>query len=177
MHDTIKHMTKLGTKIVVVGVSAAGKSTFSRKLTHKIDLPLTHMDSIMWKPGWNYIGDDETVRRLDEISSGPQWIIEGYISKEARTFIFDRADSIIYLDYSPLVSSWRYTKRCLKHRNDPRPELKGSPENFSFRTLHLVWTKGEAITLNTYLKQVKAQDKITVLRSPREAKKFLRSIE
>lgn len=88
-------MSKLGSKIVVVGVSAAGKSTFSRKLAQSLNLPLTLMDSIMWKPGWNYVGDEETVRKLDEASAQPEWIIEGYISKEARTFVFDRADSII----------------------------------------------------------------------------------
>lgn len=170
-------MSKLGNKIVVVGVSAAGKSTFSRKLAESLNLPLTLMDSIMWKPGRDYIGDDETVRKLDEASSQSGWIIEGYISKEARTFIFDRADSIIYLDYSPLTSSWRYIKRWWKHRKNPRPELEGSPEKFDFKFLKLVWTKGEAISLNHYLKEVKPQSKIITLCSPKEAKKFLEGVK
>lgn len=170
-------MSKLGNKIAVVGVSASGKSTFSRKLAQSLNLPLTLMDSIMWKSGWNYIGDKETVRRLDDISSQPEWIIEGYISKDARTFIFDRADSIIYLDYSPLTSSLRYIKRWWKHRKDPRPELEGSPEKFDFRFLKLVWTKGEAISLNRYLKEVNPQGKIIILRSPNEAKEFLQNLK
>lgn len=166
-------MLKLGKKIVVVGISAVGKSTFSRKLAQKLDLPLTLMDSIMWKPGWVYVGDNETVRRLDEISLQSEWIIEGYVNKEARKFIFERADSIIYLDYSPITSSWRYVKRWWKHRNDPRPELDGSPEKFSFKFLKLVWTKGEAISLDKYLKAVEPKNKIVILHSSKQAERFL----
>ncbi len=40
----------MGNKIVVVGISAVGKSTFSRKLAQTLNLPLTLMDTIMWKP-------------------------------------------------------------------------------------------------------------------------------
>lgn len=163
----------LGSKIVVVGVSASSKSTFARSLAQKLGLPLTLMDSVMWRPGWNYVGDEETVRQLDRVSAQPEWIIEGYISKEARTFVFERADSIIYLDYSPLTSSWRYLKRWWKHRKNPRPELEGSPEKFDFKFLKLVWTKGEAISLNRFLKEVDPQTKVMTLHSPREARKFL----
>ena len=166
-------MSKLGNKIVVVGTSAVGKSTFSRKLAQVLNLPLTLMDSIMWKPGWNYIGDEETVRKLDEVSLRPEWIIEGYISTEARTFVFDRADSIIYLDYPSLISSWRYIKRWWKYRKAARPELEGSPEKFDLKFLALVWTKGEANYLNRYLKEVNPRKKIITLKSPKEAQKFL----
>ena len=91
-------MNTLGKKIVVVGVSASGKSTFARKLGSKMSSPVFFVDSIMWKSGWNYVGDEETVKKLDEISSRTEWIIEGYITKGARDFVFERADTIIYLD-------------------------------------------------------------------------------
>lgn len=169
-------MQTLGNKIVVVGVSASGKSTFSRKLGEKTGLPVTFMDAIMWLPGWNYVGDEAVVKRLDEISVQPQWIIEGYIVTKARTFIFERADSIIYLDYSPLTSSWRYLKRWWKHRKNPRPELEGNPEKFSFKFLKLVWTKGEAVSLEKFLMGVPDQSKILKLTSPKETRSFLNSL-
>lgn len=164
----------IGKKIVVVGVSASGKSTFARKLATKTNLPVIFMDSIMWNSGWKYIGDEETVKKLDEVSAGDAWIIEGYISKEARAFVFDRADKIFYLDYSPIVSTWRYLKRWWKHRKNPRPELEGSPEKFDFKFLKLVWTKGEAVSLNKFLERVNDQSKIIKLQSPRETKNFLK---
>ena len=125
--------TDLGERIVVVGVSASGKSTFSRKLSEKLGLPLTLMDEIMWKPNWHYIGDKETLKRITEVSEENKWIIEGYITTRARAFLFEKADSIIYLDYHPLIASIRYIKRWWKHRKIPRQELLGSPEKFSFK--------------------------------------------
>lgn len=68
-------------------------------------------------------------------------------------------------------------KRWWKHRKDPRPELKGSPEKFDFKFLKLVWTKGEAVSLNRYLIKVNPQSKIITLHSPKEAKKFLEQVK
>jgi adenylate kinase family enzyme len=169
-------LEKLGKRIVVVGISASGKSAFSRRLAHKTKLPLTLIDSIMWKPGWNYIGDEETAKKLEEISSTPEWIIEGYIVKQVRDRIFERADFIIYLDYSPLVASWRYVKRWWKHRKQARPELEGSSEKFNLKFLKLVWTKGEAISLNKHLARMTNPEKLITLRSPKEAERFLQEI-
>lgn len=166
-------MTNIGKKIVVVGISASGKSTFTRKLASKIHLPAIFIDSIMWKPKWEYIGDEETTKKLDEASSGSEWIIEGYITKKARDFVFDRADTIIYLDYSKIISAWQYIKRSLKHRKNSRPELVGSPDKFSFKFLKLVWTKGEAISLNKFLSKIENKNKIITLKSPRESRIFL----
>ncbi len=163
----------LGTKIVIVGVSASGKSTFARELSERTGLPVTHMDAIMWRPGWNYVGDDATVHELDRASSGESWIIEGYISKGARQFVFDRADTIIYLDYPPHVAAWRYVIRWYRHRHTPRPELNGSPETFSFSFLKLVWTKGETRSLNAVLAEPVYQKKILRFTSPRATREFL----
>src|SRR5687768_17401917 len=105
----------VGNKIVVLGVSASGKSTFARSLAKKRFIPIVHMDSHMWKPGWNYIGDEATVALIKEASLGTFWIIEGYIEKEAREVLFDRADTLIILDYPGWLSAWRYLKRWFAH--------------------------------------------------------------
>ncbi len=169
-------MRKTGKRIVIVGVSASGKSTFARKLSAKTKIPLFLMDAIMWNPGWQYIGDEETVKKLEEIGATEEWIIEGYVSTEARTFLFERADMIVYLDYTPMVATLRYLKRWLKHRKSPRPELEGSPENFDWKFLKLVWTKGEAVSLNRFLDKVKDQSKLVKFTSPRLAESFINKI-
>lgn len=172
----LEDMQNLGKRIVVVGVSASGKSTFSRVLAQKLNLPLILMDSIMWQSGWQYIGDKETVEKLDIASSEVEWIIEGYITKEARTFIFKRADTIIYLDYPKVIATWRYMKRWWKHRIQARPELQGSPEKFNWEFLKLVWSKGEAISLNKFLRAVSNQEKIIRLTSRKDTKQLLENL-
>jgi len=169
-------MNSIGNKIVVLGVSASGKSVFSRKLGEKMGLPVTYIDALMWKPGWQYIGDEETVRLINEASAKETWIIEGYIEKQARVDLFNKADTILYLDYPGWLSAWRYIKRVWKHKKNPRPELPGSPDKFSFKFLKLVYTKGEVYKLERLFKEHDWNSKIIRFRSPKEADLFLKSL-
>lgn len=130
----------------------------------------------MWKPGWNYIGDEETVRLIIQASEKDAWIIEGYIEKEARVELFNKADTILYLDYPGWLSAWRYIKRCFRHRKNPRPELPGSPDKFSFNFLKLVFTKGEVYKLEKLFKEHDWNNKIIRFASPGDAKAFLNTI-
>jgi len=166
----------MASKVVVVGVSAVGKSTFARALAEKNKLPLTHMDEIMWRPGWEYIGDEVTNAKLRETSQGERWVIEGYVTRDSRTFLFAKANQIFYLDYSRWLCTWRYLKRWWKFRKEPRPELPGSPESFSFTFLWLVFTKGEAISLRKFLGEVEDQSKIVTLHSPKESNSLLETL-
>ena len=166
----------LGNKIAVVGISASGKSTFARSLASKLCLPLIHMDTIWWKPGWIELGEEEATKQIELITAGSEWIIEGYIPKTARPFVFERADRIIYLDYPGSVAARRYVQRWWKHRKDPRPELEGSPEKWDFKFLKLVWNKGEAVSLNKFLKLVSDPKKIITFTFPRQATVFLRNL-
>ncbi len=168
-------MNNLGKRILVLGVSASGKSTFAKRLREKVQLPLTRVDAFMWQPGWQYIGDEATIAKLQEIGSGEEWIIEGYIEKCVRPFLFERADSIIYLDYPRRVATLRYLKRCLKHRKNPRPELKGSPDTFDWKFMKLVWRKGEAWSVNKFLAQMPSQDKVIRLTSVKATEAFLKN--
>jgi adenylate kinase family enzyme len=166
----------VGKKIAVVGVSAAGKSTFARKLAAKTGLPLVHIDSHMWRPGWNFVGKEEIAKKLDELSNNPEWIIEGYLVEQARPIVLTKADTIIFLNYSAAVAAWRYIKRWWKHRTHPRPELEGSPEKFSFKFLELSWTKAELSYLGELLAQQSYKEKLVLLSSPKQAEEFLKSL-
>lgn len=163
-------------RILVIGVSASGKTTFASRLAKKLDLPVTHMDTIQWNPGWQYVGDQAVLQKLTEISDQDSWIIEGYIVKAARIGLFDKADKILYLDYPGWLSAWRYLKRTLKHRSVPRPELPGSPEKFSWKFFKLVFTKGEVWKLEQLFKENDWDKKITRFKKPNEVKAYLINI-
>lgn len=168
--------SKPGNKIVVLGVSASGKSTFARKLSERLTLPLIHIDELMWKPGWKYVGDEEIVRLIKEASEKESWIIEGYIEKNARVGLFNKSDSLIYLDYPAWLPAFRYIKRWLKHRKNPRLELPGCPEKFSLEFLIRVYKKKEVYRLERLFKEVDFSAKIIRLKSPKETEDFLQSL-
>lgn len=167
---------KLGNKIVILGVSASGKSTFARRLAPKMQLPLIHVDELMWKPGWEYIGDEETVSLINAVSEKDSWIIEGYIEKGAQRDLFNKADTLLYLDYPSWVSTLRYIKRWWQHRTEPRPELPGCPETFSFEFLLRVYKKKEVYRLEKLLSEGKWNSKIIRFKTPNQAEHFLKTI-
>jgi adenylate kinase family enzyme len=39
-------------RVLVIGISGAGKSTFAQALADKTGLPLIHLDKEFWRPGW-----------------------------------------------------------------------------------------------------------------------------
>ncbi|MNP06465.1 topology modulation protein [compost metagenome] len=39
-------------KIMTIGSSGSGKSTFSRKLGEELSIPVYHLDAYYWQPGW-----------------------------------------------------------------------------------------------------------------------------
>ncbi len=64
-------------KVIVIGCPGAGKSTFARKLSSKTGLPLYYLDMIWHLPDKTTIGRDEFITRLEEISGGDEWIMDG----------------------------------------------------------------------------------------------------
>lgn len=85
-------------KIVVVGPSGAGKSTFSRKLSSKLNISLYHLDNIFWNSDKTHITKEEFDKKLEEILSLDNYIIDGDYSRtyEAR---FKNSNTIIFLNY------------------------------------------------------------------------------
>ena len=88
----------LGQKIIVLGCSGSGKSTFSEKLCDVTGLPLFHLDAIWWNPDRSHISREEFDQKLDAILQTDKWIIDGDYSRtyEIR---FHSCDTVIFLDY------------------------------------------------------------------------------
>ena len=169
-------MNSLGKKIVIVGVSASGKSTLARALSEKTGIPVTFMDSIMWKPGWVYVGDDETNKALEEITSGDTWLLESYITKGSFANVFERVETIIYLDYPRYVAFLRYIKRWWQHRENPREEIPGCPEKLNLEFAFRIWKKVEVSGLNEFLRDSSYESKILRFQSVKETKDFLKNL-
>jgi hypothetical protein len=39
-------------RVVILGCSGAGKSTFARALGARLGVPVVHLDALFWRPGW-----------------------------------------------------------------------------------------------------------------------------
>lgn len=64
-------------KIILIGSGGAGKSTFSRKLSNKLNIKVFHLDALMWKPHWEMTDRTYQIQIQKEIIEKDSWIIDG----------------------------------------------------------------------------------------------------
>ena len=87
----------IGRRVVVDGMTGAGKSTFARALAAKTGLALIHLDLLYWKPGWSRPTAEEWKEKQRAALAGDAWIADGNYP-ETLPFRLERADTIVVLD-------------------------------------------------------------------------------
>lgn len=108
-------------RINVTGNAGSGKTTLAKALSHKLTIPVIHLDQIVWQPNWQKT-PPETRRKVEEkLLTQKQWIIIG-VSRTVR----EQADLVLFLDISAYQCTLRALSRTMRHLNTQRPEL---PEN------------------------------------------------
>jgi adenylate kinase family enzyme len=84
-------------RVVVVGTSGSGKTTFARRLAGKLGTRCIELDALYWGSGWTPRSDFEQQVLL--ILQQPGWVIDGNYSL-VRDAIWRRSTAIVWLDYS-----------------------------------------------------------------------------
>lgn len=99
---------------LILGCGGSGKSTFSLRMGAALGLPLHHLDSLYWKPGWGRTPNDEWEKVVRELVSRPAWIIDGsYLG--TLDIRLARAEAVVLFDLPVWVCLWRVLKRRLTH--------------------------------------------------------------
>lgn len=161
-------------KIAILGITGAGKSTLSRKLADKTGLPLFHMDALFWRGNWEEVPESEYLAQHKKIlAENNKWIIDGWINPKMSDRLA-QADLVIYLDYAGWLCALHYVERCFKHRKVARPELpKESTDRFKFRRFFLLLFRGERPDIERSLSFAGDMSKIVRLTSPKDMRKYL----
>ena len=119
-------------RVVVIGNTGSGKSTFARKLALAIGVPYVESDDLFWEPGWVEVDNDVFRQRLDDASSADAWVIAGNYLSRATDITWPRADTIVWLDLPlPLVIS-RSIRRTIKRGVTRELVCNGNTEKVRF---------------------------------------------
>ena len=164
-------------RIVIIGCGGAGKSTLARQLGEKLDLPVVHLDSIFWLPGWVEMDRDEFDRRVREEMAKEKWIIDGNYNRTMPERIA-RCDTVIYLDFSRITCLYGIFKRLLTNLGKTRPDMgRGCKEKIDLEFLVWAWNYNKKHQQRYYklLNEAKHAETI-VLKNRRMVKKFLNSL-
>jgi adenylate kinase family enzyme len=161
-------------KILVIGSSGAGKSTFSRRLGKATGLPVIHLDVLHWKPNWTEPGKEEWEKTVEKALKEDEWIMDGNFggTMEMR---MQACDTIILLDLPRVLCVYRIIKRVVTYRKETRPDMaEGCDEKFDWKFIRWVWNfpKRSKPKIEALLRQFENEKTIIRLKSRRDVENF-----
>lgn len=116
-------------RVAIVGSSCAGKSTLAAKLSRQGKLPHIELDALFWGPDWTETPPEEFRARVDDATRANRWVCDGNYSP-IRDLVWQRADTLVWLDYSLTLVGWRAVRRTLGRSVSGRPLYNGNRETF-----------------------------------------------
>ena len=124
---------------MIIGCGGAGKSTLAKKLHRITGIPLIHLDSHFWKPGWIETDKREWATMVDSLSDQEAWIIDGNYGGTMEIRL-KKATTILFLDRSRWLCLYRVTKRVLSNYGRTRADMaEGCNERFSWEFMQYVY--------------------------------------
>ncbi|WP_407146204.1 DNA topology modulation protein [Bradyrhizobium sp. ORS 86] len=129
-------------RVLVMGSSGSGKSTFARRLSDITGIPTVSIDALFWKPGWVESGKEEFQSRMVEAAKQPRWIMDGnYMTSGAGELRRQLSDTVIWFDLPRSACMFGIFKRIAASYGKVRPEMAdGCPEKIDLEFFRYVWT-------------------------------------
>lgn len=161
-------------RISIVGGSGSGKSTLCNILSKELGLPAIHLDAINYEPNWVEIDKTERDNIILSKAQDDKWVIDGNYNKTLKER-FDKADLIIWLDYSTLKQLHGILKRYFTTRNSERPEIPGCKERLEpeFVKYVLTYNKKKRPVILDYLKDV-PKEKVLIFKHQKDLNAWLK---
>jgi len=168
-------------RVVVVGTSGSGKSTFARQLGAALGAPALELDAINWQAGWRDLNShdpDEFIRRVAEAAAADAWVCDGNYSK-VRHVLWPRATRFVWLDYERGVIMRRVIGRSFARALNGQELWPGTgntetmarwldPEH-PIRWAWDTWARNRAKYADLFAQPEYADRPLDRLRHPREA--------
>jgi adenylate kinase family enzyme len=133
-------------RISVAGDSGSGKTTVSRAIAARLDLPHIELDDLFHGPNWSTPPKEEFRCRVAETLDGLDgWVADGNYTGSLGSLVLERAELLIWLDLPLrvcLLRIWHRTWRRIRTREElwaskNRETLRGT---FFSRDSLFLWT-------------------------------------
>jgi adenylate kinase family enzyme len=173
------------TRVVVIGTSCVGKTTFAQALARVLSFPHVELDALYWQPNWIPRPSEEFRALTAQALSQDRWVTDGNYGV-VRDLIWSRATTVIWLNYGFPLVLWRALTRTVRRVLTQEELFSANRESlrmaFFSRESILWWV---LTTFHRRRKQYRVlfdrrtspQLVYVELRNPSEAKHFLAGLE
>lgn len=168
-------------KIAIVGYSGSGKSTLADYCSKVLGIPVLHLDTVQFLPGWVERSDIEKTEIIRTFLLGhSDWIIDGNYSRFFYEQRMEEADTIIFLNFSRTACLLRVIRRYFHYRNATRPDMApGCNEKLDWEFLGWVLWEGRSKSARLRYQKLTADypAKTIVIHNQRELNTFYRNMK
>src|SRR5215813_3241988 len=98
--------TQTRQRIMIIGTTGSGKTTLASQLAKRLALSQVELDALYWNPQWTPASPEVFRERVSAALSGERWVVDGNYQL-VRDLIWQRADTLIWLDYPLPLALWR----------------------------------------------------------------------
>ena len=137
------HKSKM--RLLVIGATGSGKTTFARQLSRIFKIPFYTTDDIVFKNKFK-IRNSEEVRekKLKFIIKRKNWIIEGVHAGKWLEPVFVSAEVVFLLNINKFNIYKNLIKRHFKNKEGIRETIKLMYWAYQYNTDNLIWHKRAA---------------------------------
>lgn len=164
-------------RIAIIGCGGSGKTTIARRLAAALDAPVIHLDAVYYDSEWNTLPPEKFAAVQEELVAADRWIIDGNYASTLPIRL-RRADTVIFLDLSPMECLRGIAARRLRHGGGQHDQT-GVYDRITWNFLTYVWNyrRTMAPRVHALIAEHAGHADVHILKSRRAANAFTTQIE
>ena len=164
-------------RIAHIGYSGAGKSTLAGLFSRKLNIPVLHMDTVHWLPGWQERSTEERASIVRQfLDENEDWVIDGNYTKVFYDERMEKADRIIFMNFNRFTCLYRAWKRKQTYLGRSRPDMtEGCDEKLDMEFALWILRDSRTKKARARYRKVKEKypEKLVVIRNQRQLSAFI----
>ena len=116
-------------RVVVVGTSCSGKTTYARQLARSLNVSHIELDAIHWQSNWRPRSVESFRKLVRSIVETDCWVLDGNYNV-VQDIVWGKATRIIWLNYPFLLVFWRALRRTVTRVFKKVELFSGNRETF-----------------------------------------------